>query len=188
MNTNHTNQPVAAYWSQLNHYKWLEQHLPAFFAALGVCYSPGIITAHGDKCYSYRREWEQAGIPFPHGVALYLLCYERPYSSEVRQTPAGWVAPSDWVVANYQKFREHLPGQAEPDRVWHELDDDKYVSDDGYVIAREYGVLPNGGQNPGWWVARGPGGDQLHWNRYRHALMAHVDHMCPRGAPASQPS
>jgi hypothetical protein len=75
----------------------------------------GGIVAHGDKCYSYRSEWESKGIPFEHGVAIYLLTYLRPYSKEVRETSNGWVAPKDWVIANYHKFVNHLPVELDND-------------------------------------------------------------------------
>jgi hypothetical protein len=95
---------------EINHYKWLEEHLPSFYKRLGMeqDYSSGIITAHGDKCYSYERTWDEHGIPFHHGVAIYLLSYERQYSKQVRNTANGWVRPDDWVIANYPLFKEHL--------------------------------------------------------------------------------
>jgi hypothetical protein len=93
----------------VNHYKWLEQYLPAVFAGLGLDYYSGLIIAHGDKCYGYRMKWEKNGIPFPHGVAVYLLSYIQPYAKEVRETANGWVAPADWVVANYCSFSHLLP-------------------------------------------------------------------------------
>jgi len=69
----------------------------------------GMITAHGDKCYGYRAEWDAAGIPFEHGVAIYLLTYCSPYSKESRETEEGWVDPWRWVIANYERFKPHLP-------------------------------------------------------------------------------
>jgi hypothetical protein len=92
-----------------NHYDYLNKHLKVFFDALGIPYSPGIIGAHGDKAYGYRGEWKDAGIPFHKGVAVYLLTHENPFSKEVRDTPNGWVAPVDWVVQNYHRFKDKLP-------------------------------------------------------------------------------
>ena len=94
-----------------NHYDYLEAHLPEFFKAVGVNWDVwrGIVSAHGDKAYTYRYEWEKLGIPFAQGVALYLLSYCEPYAQEVRETTNGWVAPKDWVAANYDRFRCHLP-------------------------------------------------------------------------------
>ena len=92
-----------------SHYYWLEQNLQTFFSRLGIKEENGIISAHGDKCYSYQDKWEKAGIPFPHGVAIYLLSYLRPYDTEVRETKNGWVKVEDWVIVNYPKFKPHLP-------------------------------------------------------------------------------
>lgn len=105
--------------ANVNHYKYCEKHLATFLSSLGINidYS-GLIGAHGDKCYSYRSEWEESGIPFPHGVAIYLLSGIRPYSKEVRQTENGWVAPDDWVLENYEGghgFKNHLPPVDETD-------------------------------------------------------------------------
>ena len=94
-----------------NHYHWLERHFSTFTKALGLEYSlTGLISAHGDKCYSYRVRWENNGIPFFHGVAIYLLTYVFPYSKESRETDNGWVPPVIWVVDNYDRFKEFLPG------------------------------------------------------------------------------
>lgn len=62
----------------MNHYDWLDENLPAFFSNLGIDLNKrcaGIITAHGDKCYGYKDYWERNGVPFYHGVAIYLLSY-----------------------------------------------------------------------------------------------------------------
>ncbi len=96
---------------RVNHYKWLEKHLPAFFEKVGVNYehNAGIIGAHGDKCYSYRNVFEENGIEFPHGVAIYLLSYVSPYHKEVRETKDGWVDVYDWIIENKDKFICLLP-------------------------------------------------------------------------------
>jgi hypothetical protein len=103
----------------MSHYKWLDVNLKQFFANVGIDMergNGGIISAHGDKGYSYRDEWERAGIPFEHGMAIFLLSYITPFANEVRDTPGGWVPPVKWVLANYRgghKFIEKLPdGQA----------------------------------------------------------------------------
>jgi len=91
-------------------YDWLEENLQTFFVRVGVLCSNGIISAHGDKCSSYRDLFSKANIPFTHGVAIYLLTYCLPYSSEVRETADGrWVDPSHWVVINYDRFKDFLP-------------------------------------------------------------------------------
>lgn len=92
-----------------NHYKWLYRHSDSFGFAVGLKYKLSeLITDHGDKCYGYRDKWEKQNIPFNHGVAIYLLSYCDPFSKEVRETSAGWVAPDDWVVSNYNRFKEFL--------------------------------------------------------------------------------
>lgn len=93
----------------MNHYKWLEMNLEAFTKSLGFPHDlrPSII-AHGDKCYSYKHKWESNGIPFAHGVAIYLLTYWRPYSMEVRETSTGWVPVDQWIVDNYHRFKDHF--------------------------------------------------------------------------------
>ena len=93
-----------------NHYQWLEANLPAFSQKLQLSYCLTlVIVADGDKCYGYREQWKKHGIPFCHGVALYLLLGVPPYSQEARQTTKGWVAPVDWVIKNYDRFKALLP-------------------------------------------------------------------------------
>ena len=98
-----------------NHYTWLEDNLDDFAENIkvrspwGIC---GLIGAHGDKCYGYKSRWEEAGIVFPHGVAIYLLGHVNPYASEVRDTDDGWVDICEWVIYNYSnghKFKDKLP-------------------------------------------------------------------------------
>lgn len=96
-----------------NHYTWLEQNLFPFLRKLGVSedvisWNQGIISSHGDKCYGYRNYWKEKGVPFHHGVALYLLTYIHPWSEKVRATPAGWVDPWRWVIDNYQRYEMAL--------------------------------------------------------------------------------
>lgn len=96
-----------------NHYMWLEKYLPAFFEAVGVKWqgNAGIISAHGDKGSTYKRKWAEAGIHYHHGMAIFLLTYCRPYCNEVRETENGWVAPCDWVIKNYDRFKSHLSNE-----------------------------------------------------------------------------
>lgn len=100
---------------KINHYKWLEKHFPAFAYKVGLrgwtseSQASGILAAHGDKCYGYKYTWEKAGIEFPHGVAIYLLTYEKPFWDEVRETKDGWVSPLEWVITNKDRFLPHLP-------------------------------------------------------------------------------
>lgn len=97
--------------SKVNHYKWLEKHLPDIFRALGLRWDfyYGIVGAHGDKFYQYRKAFDDAGIPFPHGCAIGLLSYVHPYGDEVRETKNGWVSVDEWIVKNYERFKPVLP-------------------------------------------------------------------------------
>lgn len=97
----------------MSHYTWLDNHFPAFLQSLGIDpkMGAGLSVAHGDKCYGYKEQWEEAGLSFPHGVAIYLITHLAPYSREVRNTDSGWVAPADWVIANKERFLPHLPPQ-----------------------------------------------------------------------------
>ena len=90
----------------MNHYEWLDKYLPEIFKLLNINWdwNAGIIGAHGDKCYSYKSAWEENGIPFEHGVAIYLLTYCRPFAKEVRDVGGKWVDVNCWVMDNYQKF------------------------------------------------------------------------------------
>jgi hypothetical protein len=96
----------------MNHYDYLTMEFVPFYRrvceAMGVAYSAsvneGLIVAHGDKCYSARRDWEAAGLPFEKGVAIYLLTYVHPWSTEVRETDHGWVNPHAWIAQNAYRF------------------------------------------------------------------------------------
>ena len=91
----------------INHYKWLEKYLPQFWRAVfdksldDMGYA-GIICAHGDKAYQYRDEWEDAGIPFPHGVALFMLTYTEKMDRPKHES-------CEWVIDNYQWYVDLLP-------------------------------------------------------------------------------
>lgn len=92
-----------------SHYDWLFKHLPAITAKLDCRDLVGAIVAEGDKCYSWQEDWKAAGIPFPHGVAMYILSKWKPWSTEVRETAHGWVPVYNWIVENYPRFKEHFP-------------------------------------------------------------------------------
>jgi|RifCSP13_1_1023834.scaffolds.fasta_scaffold241654_2 hypothetical protein len=94
-----------------SHYDYLDQHLPAFFVAMGLSWewNQGIISAHGDKAYGYRYEWQEAGLHFYHGVAIYLLSYCKPFRDESRETANGWVPVHEWVLDNAHRFLPYLP-------------------------------------------------------------------------------
>lgn len=100
-----------------NHYDYLNQHFMDFYQK--VCeaeevkpngwVNEGIIVAHGDKCYGYKSQWEEAGLRFEHGVAIYLLTHCYPWGKEVRDTAKGWLAPDQWVIDNAPRLVKYLP-------------------------------------------------------------------------------
>ena len=96
-----------------SHYGWLDKNFNAFLIELGYSEQQaaeyqGLIVADGDKAYQYQDRWEDAGIPFNHGVAIYLLSKTHHFSNQVRQTATGWVAPVEWVQDNYMRFKDVL--------------------------------------------------------------------------------
>jgi len=103
--------------SKVNHYKWLDKHFFTFLKNIGGndSFCGGIVSAHGDKFYGYKGAWEDAGIQFPHGVAICLLTYLNPWCDEVQETPNGWVDAYQWVIDNYSRFKDMLPPVDEND-------------------------------------------------------------------------
>jgi hypothetical protein len=100
----------------INHYKWLDEHLGTFFSNLEIpthLYSvQGAISCDGDKVEQYKDAWEDAGVPYVHGAAMYLLLKIPPYSNQVRNgsaTGGKFVSPRDWVIDNYVHFKHLLP-------------------------------------------------------------------------------
>lgn len=92
----------------MSHYKWLDDHLEAFWInvfgkGLSATGCGGIISAHGDKVYQYKKYWEESGVPFYHGAAIYLLTYTK----ELGETPKH--LSNQWVVDNYQRYKSLLP-------------------------------------------------------------------------------
>jgi hypothetical protein len=111
---------------QMSVQDYLVKYFPAFWKSL-----TGKVVAekdclneclyHSDKANQYWSLWADAGIHPFNGTMLYLLTYEAPWSDECRKhspTPNGsdrhWFGPCDWVIANYGKFREHLPHAVSP--------------------------------------------------------------------------
>lgn len=93
---------------KVNHYDWLDKHFESFAAVLTdkSTMLNGFITAHGDKCYCYKRKWLKAGIPFPIGVAMYLMSYTE-IGPDDRSNREYHV--SDWVIDMVNKHRHNLP-------------------------------------------------------------------------------
>lgn len=85
-----------------SHYKYLDDHLDCFWVkvfgkTLGESWFGGIISAHGDKGYGYRRAWEEAGIPFNHGMMLFMLTYTDKITTEKSKS-------KEWIIANYNHY------------------------------------------------------------------------------------
>jgi hypothetical protein len=94
-----------------NHYKWLERNFEPWLKTIPELQAnkqyegcKGMITAHGDKCSSYKHLWAADGIKFEHGVALYLLSYLPPFSASVRDgsKTTKFVNPWEWVIKMYE--------------------------------------------------------------------------------------
>ena len=93
-----------------NHYEYLEKHLAAFFERVGINpkMAKGMAVAHGDKVDGYKKRWEDSGLHFYHGVAIYMLGHYGKFAEECRQTKRGWVDPWKWVVINKNRFLPFL--------------------------------------------------------------------------------
>jgi hypothetical protein len=98
---------------KVSHYKYLDIAFPMFLKNIGYGdkweWNCGIVTAHGDKGYCYRDDWEEHDIPFHEGMAVYLLTYMNPWANEVRNTDNGFVDPREWVINNYDRFKNDIP-------------------------------------------------------------------------------
>lgn len=70
------------------------------------------------------------------------------------------------------QLRAQGPGDVDVKRMI-EVSDDKYQSDDGYVLQREYGLTPNGNSMNGRWVLRNVRGEMIDFNRYRNDIVEH---------------
>jgi hypothetical protein len=95
----------------VNHYKWLDKHLQSIFDQIGLKDAGGIASAHGDKFYSYKDMFEEAGLHFAQGVAIGLISYEPPYSSELRMydRDGEWINFGVWFRINHLRFLKYLP-------------------------------------------------------------------------------
>jgi len=94
-----------------SHYEFLDHHLDDFWQAvlgksLSDSFCAGIVSAHGDKGYCYRRQWAEKGIHFYHGMMIFLLTY-----TDIMDRPMH--EAGQWVIDNYERFKPHLPPLSE---------------------------------------------------------------------------
>lgn len=59
------------------------------------------VGAHADKCDGYKFDWNDAGIPFYHGVLLFLLTYTKLMDRPKHES-------GEWVIENYEKFNSMI--------------------------------------------------------------------------------
>lgn len=67
-----------------------------------IKYIDSMLACDGDKCTQYRSLWESRGIPYEHGVMIYLITKLEPYCEEVRVV----ISPCDYVIAHYGDFKK----------------------------------------------------------------------------------
>ena len=90
-------------------YDKLNRDFPIFLKNIGkenqVQYAESIIICDSDKCTQYKEVWERHGIPFEHGVMVYLITKMKPYSDEARKT----ISASNFVIKYYEHFKKFMP-------------------------------------------------------------------------------
>jgi hypothetical protein len=98
-----------------SHYHFLDDHFNTILTRMGCTDYVnrfGNFSASGDKYSQYQTQWEDAGVPYFHGAAMYHLM-ELLYSHEVRETKHGWIHPYQWVIDNYRggyNLSQHMEG------------------------------------------------------------------------------
>lgn len=90
-----------------SHYDYLSEMLnPFWYQVFGKTadqmWQGGMVTAHGDKAYGYKDQWQKHNIPFHHGVLLFLLSYTKEYGDRPKHESV------DWVVEVYPKYLEKI--------------------------------------------------------------------------------
>lgn len=94
-------------------YKKLNKVFPIFLKNIGkenqIPYAESIIICDSDKCIQYYDIWEKNGIPFDHGVIIYLITKMKPYSDEARKT----ISASEFVIKYYNDFKKFIPLEGE---------------------------------------------------------------------------
>lgn len=89
----------------MNHTDWLNKHFVEFLKKLNIDNAESygkLIERYGDNCWQAKFGWKKAGIPFKHGVAIYLLTKVPPYRGKIDN-------PVAWVVQKYDKLKPFLP-------------------------------------------------------------------------------
>jgi len=87
-----------------SHYDYCDAMLEKFWLKVfhktpDEMWCSGITGSHGDKCYSYKRDWEEAGIEFHHGVLLFLLTYTQALGDTPKHESC------QWVIDNYPLYK-----------------------------------------------------------------------------------
>ena len=85
-----------------SHYDYLDRMLNPFWKEVfgktaNEMWCGGIVGAHGDKCYGYKRAWAKHDIHFFRGALLFLLTYTKVMDREKHLS-------EKWVVDNYSKY------------------------------------------------------------------------------------
>lgn len=86
-----------------SHYDYLDEMLNPFWKQVfgktaDEMFCGGMVSAHGDKCYSYRYKWADEGIDYQHGSLLFLLSY----TSELGDRPKSETC--EWIIENYHRY------------------------------------------------------------------------------------
>lgn len=87
-----------------SHFAFLDRHFDTILTRMckeEYVTRHGNFVSSGDKYRQYRDVWEDAGIPYFHGAAMYHIL-ELIFPDEARHTVNGWVDPWKWVIDNYQ--------------------------------------------------------------------------------------
>ena len=90
-----------------SHYDYLEANLEQFAKDAGAQCAENLsslIVADGDKCYQYKRQWENGGVPFYHGTALYIISRLPPFESTIDR----WKM-NEWIISVYPTMKQFLP-------------------------------------------------------------------------------
>jgi hypothetical protein len=93
-----------------NQYDFIDRVLPKTLELLGIDnrHCAGLSSAHGDKFYSLRSDYEAAGYHFNFGALVGILSCINPYSKESRDTENGWKCPNKWNIENLKRFENAI--------------------------------------------------------------------------------